>query len=58
MPVLAFSILVQTMVGVAGVYVLMRNWILGNDELAYDVSRGFPMMFPICAGLILTVVLF
>jgi hypothetical protein len=53
---LPFSIFFAACTGIAGIWVLTYNLVKGNG-VSFEFDRGFPMMIPISAALVLTVML-
>jgi hypothetical protein len=53
---LPFSIFFAACTGIAGIWVLTYNLVKGNG-ISFEFDRGFPMMLPISAALVLTVML-
>jgi len=53
---LPFSIFFAACTGIAGIWVLTYNLVKGNG-ISFEFDRGFPMMIPISAALVLTVML-
>lgn len=50
-----FTIFLFGCLGVCGIWVLVRNIVKGNG-ISFDLEKGFPMMIPISAALVLTVI--